>query len=92
VSIEYALIREINDQPWRADLLGAVLRRKLGQLVHVNLIPLNPTPGSQWDASPRPVQDEFVRRVRAAGVACTVRDTRGQEIAAACGQLAATER
>jgi 23S rRNA (adenine2503-C2)-methyltransferase len=56
----------------------------------VNLIPLNPTPGGKWDASPRPVQDEFVRRVRAAGVACTVRDTRGQEIAAACGQLAAT--
>ena len=92
VSIEYALIRDINDQPWRADLLGRLLRERLGQLVHVNLIPLNPTPGSQWDASPRPVQDEFVRRVRAAGVACTVRDTRGQEIAAACGQLAAAEK
>ncbi len=91
VSIEYALIRDINDQPWRADLLGDLLRRHLGQLVHVNLIPLNPTPGSQWDASPKPVQDEFVRRVRAKGVACTVRDTRGREIAAACGQLAASE-
>jgi len=91
VSIEYALIKEINDQPWRADMLGELLRRHLGQLVHVNLIPLNPTPGSKWDASPRPVQDEFVRRVRAQGVACTVRDTRGQEIAAACGQLAAAE-
>ncbi len=88
VSIEYALIRDINDQPWRADLLGSLLREHLGPLVHVNLIPLNPTPGSKWDASPRPVQDEFVRRVRAQGVACTVRDTRGQEIAAACGQLA----
>jgi 23S rRNA (adenine2503-C2)-methyltransferase len=92
VSIEYALIRDINDQPWRADMLGELLRRHLGQLVHVNLIPLNPTPGSMWDASPRPVQDEFVRRVRAQGVACTVRDTRGQEIAAACGQLAAAEQ
>jgi 23S rRNA (adenine2503-C2)-methyltransferase len=91
VSIEYALIRDVNDQPWRADLLGTVLRRRIGtKRVHVNLIPLNPTPGSEWDASPRPVQDEFVRRVQAAGVACTVRDTRGQEIAAACGQLAAT--
>ena len=90
VSIEYALIRDVNDQPWRADLLGQVLRRRIGtKRVHVNLIPLNPTPGSEWDASPRPVQDEFVRRVQAAGVACTVRDTRGQEIAAACGQLAA---
>jgi 23S rRNA (adenine2503-C2)-methyltransferase len=90
VSIEYALIRDVNDQPWRADLLGKVLRQQLGsKRVHVNLIPLNPTPGSEWDASPRRVQDEFVRRVQAAGVACTVRDTRGREIAAACGQLAA---
>ena len=92
VSIEYALIRDVNDQPWRADLLGKLLRRYLGQLVHVNVIPLNPTPGSQWDASPKPVEREFVRRVTEAGVACTVRDTRGQEIAAACGQLAAEER
>jgi 23S rRNA (adenine2503-C2)-methyltransferase len=91
VSIEYALIRDVNDQPWRADLLGQLLRRQVGtRRVHVNLIPLNPTPGSEWDASPRKVQDEFVRRVQAAGVACTVRDTRGREIAAACGQLAAT--
>jgi 23S rRNA (adenine2503-C2)-methyltransferase len=89
VSVEYALIRDVNDQPWRADLLGARLHRALGPLVHVNLIPLTPTPGSEWDASPKPVQREFVRRVRAAGVACTVRDTRGREIAAACGQLAA---
>jgi len=90
VSIEYALIRDVNDQPWRADLLGTVLRQQIGaKRVHVNLIPLNPTPGSEWDASPRKRQDEFVRRVEAAGIACTVRDTRGQEIAAACGQLAA---
>jgi 23S rRNA (adenine2503-C2)-methyltransferase len=92
VSIEYALIRDVNDQPWRADLLGKLLAQRIGKhRVHVNLIPLNPTPGSAWDASPRPVQDEFVRRVQAAGVACTVRDTRGREIAAACGQLAASQ-
>ncbi len=91
VSIEYALIRDINDQPWRADLLGKLLMKHLGQFAHVNLIPLNPTPGSQWDASPKPVEREFVRRVQAQGVTCTVRDTRGQEIAAACGQLAAEE-
>jgi len=89
VSIEYALIRDINDQGWRADLLGHILHRALGSLVHVNLIPLNPTPGSEWDASPKPVECEFVRRVLAQGVSCTVRDTRGREIAAACGQLAA---
>jgi 23S rRNA (adenine2503-C2)-methyltransferase len=89
VSIEYALIRDINDQPWRADLLGRLLRGHLAQLAHVNVIPLNPTSGSTWDASPKPVEREFVRRVNAAGVSCTVRETRGQEIAAACGQLAA---
>jgi len=64
VSIEYALIRDINDHPWRADLLGKLLRKYLGQLAHVNVIPLNPTPGSKWDASPKPVEREFVRRVR----------------------------
>jgi 23S rRNA (adenine2503-C2)-methyltransferase len=90
VSIEYALIRDVNDQPWRADLLGKRLHAALGPLVHVNLIPLNPTPGSEWDASPKAVEREFVRRVRANGVSCTVRDTRGREIAAACGQLAAS--
>jgi 23S rRNA (adenine2503-C2)-methyltransferase len=92
VSIEYALIRDVNDHAWRADLLGKLLRQHVGHSrVHVNLIPLNPTPGSKWDASPRRVQDEFVARVQAAGIACTVRDTRGREIAAACGQLAASE-
>jgi 23S rRNA (adenine2503-C2)-methyltransferase len=89
VSIEYALIRDVNDQPWRADLLGRKLHGALGPLVHVNVIPLNPTPGSKWDASPKPAEREFVKRVQARGVSCTVRDTRGREIAAACGQLAA---
>ncbi|MFC4336704.1 23S rRNA (adenine(2503)-C(2))-methyltransferase RlmN [Salininema proteolyticum] len=89
VSIEYAMIRDVNDQPWRADLLA---RKLAGKLAHVNLIPLNPTPGSKWDASPAPVQDEFVARLRAGGVPVTVRDTRGQEIDGACGQLAAAIR
>ncbi|WP_134323119.1 23S rRNA (adenine(2503)-C(2))-methyltransferase RlmN [Cumulibacter soli] len=92
VSIEYALIRDVNDQPWRADLLAKRLRQR-GDFpwVHVNLIPLNPTPGSEWDASPKPVEREFVRRLIAGGVTTTVRDTRGQEIDGACGQLAALE-
>ena len=89
LSIEYALIRDVNDQPARADLLA---KRLKGKLVHVNLIPLNPTPGSEWDASPKPVEREFVRRLRAAGVATTVRDTRGREIAGACGQLSAAQQ
>jgi 23S rRNA (adenine2503-C2)-methyltransferase len=88
VSVEYAMIKDVNDQPWRADLLGRLLA---GRLAHVNLIPLNPTPGSDWDASPKSVEREFVHRLRAAGVPTTVRDTRGREIEGACGQLAAAE-
>ena len=87
VSIEYALIRDINDQAWRADMLGSLLA---GHLAHVNLIPLNPTPGSVWTASRPAVQAEFVRRLESHGVPVTVRDTRGREIDGACGQLAAS--
>lgn len=88
-SVEYALIRDINDQPHRARELGRILA---GRLTHVNLIPLNPTPGSPWTAAEPAVQEEFVRLVREQGVAVTVRDTRGREIDGACGQLAATVR
>jgi len=87
ISIEYAMIKDINDQAWRADMLGRLLA---GHLVHVNLIPLNPTPGSKWTASRPEDEREFVRRLQAHGVAVTVRDTRGREIDGACGQLAAT--
>ena len=87
VSIEYALIRDVNDQPWRADALGALLA---GRLAHVNLIPLNPTPGSKWTASAPATMDEFVRRLASHAVPVTVRDTRGSEIDGACGQLAAS--
>jgi 23S rRNA (adenine2503-C2)-methyltransferase len=86
LSVEYALIRDVNDQPWRAARLAGLLA---GQLVHVNLIPLNPTPGSDWHASHKPAEREFVRCLRAAGISTTVRDTRGREIDGACGQLAA---
>lgn len=88
VSIEYALIRNINDQPERAHMLGKLLK---DQLVHVNLIPLNPTPGSKWTASRPEDEAAFVRILQEHGVAVTVRDTRGREIDGACGQLAALE-
>jgi 23S rRNA (adenine2503-C2)-methyltransferase len=90
VSIEYAMMRDVNDQAWRADLLADVLT-SYGDWgwVHVNLIPLNPTPGSKWTASRKADEREFVRRLEAKGVPTTVRDTRGQEIDGACGQLAA---
>ncbi|MGI8881803.1 MAG: 23S rRNA (adenine(2503)-C(2))-methyltransferase RlmN [Jatrophihabitans sp.] len=106
-SIEYAMIRDVNDQGWRADRLAklladrpsharsaSVVRDHAGSASvarpHVNLIPLNPTPGSEWDASPKAVEEEFVRRLESHGIAVTVRDTRGREIDGACGQLAAS--
>lgn len=91
VSIEYALIKDINDQAWRADLLARRLaERGDWGWVHVNLIPLNPTPGSKWTASRPEDEEAFVRHLRSHGVPVTVRDTRGREIDGACGQLAAT--
>jgi len=90
VSIEYALIKDMNDHGWRADLLGDKLNARGRGWVHVNPIPLNPTPGSIWTASEPAVQDEFVRRLEAKGIPTTLRDTRGKEIDGACGQLVAT--
>ncbi|GII99387.1 23S rRNA m(2)A-2503 methyltransferase [Sediminihabitans luteus] len=91
VSIEYALIKDMNDHGWRADLLGEKLNARGRGWVHVNPIPLNPTPGSIWTASDRDVEDEFVARLRAHGIPTTIRDTRGSDIDGACGQLAAEE-
>ena len=91
VSIEYAMMRDINDQAWRADLLGELLNQRGRGWVHCNPIPLNPVPGSKWTASDPLVEQEFVARLRAHGIPTTVRDTRGSEIDGACGQLAAEE-
>ncbi|MDR1710301.1 MAG: 23S rRNA (adenine(2503)-C(2))-methyltransferase RlmN [Propionibacteriaceae bacterium] len=86
VSVEYALIDSVNDQTWRAERLGRALGRRWA---HVNLIGLNPTPGVKWKASGR--QAEFVKCLAATGISVTIRDTRGQDIAGACGQLAAAD-
>ena len=91
ISIEYALICDINDQGWRADLLGKKLAQRGRGWVHVNPIPLNPTPGSKWTASRKGVEQNFVERLRAHGIPTTIRDTRGSDIDGACGQLAAKE-
>jgi 23S rRNA (adenine2503-C2)-methyltransferase len=89
LSIEWALIDGVNDRGRDAEELAA-FARPLG--AHVNLIPLNPTPGSKWTASDPEVADEFRHRLAARGVPVSVRDTRGREIDGACGQLAATTR
>jgi 23S rRNA (adenine2503-C2)-methyltransferase len=91
VSIEYALIRDINDHAHRADLMGQKLAARGAGWVHVNPIPLNPTPGSKWTASEPEVEREFVRQLREHGIPTTIRDTRGSDIDGACGQLAITE-
>jgi len=84
VSLEYVMIDGVNDSLALGERLGALAS---GWLSHVNLIPLNPTPGSRWSGTPRPRLDAFAGVVRAAGVPVTIRDTRGREIEAACGQL-----
>lgn len=91
VSIEYALIKDMNDHAWRAELLAKKLNDRGKGWVHVNPIPLNPTPGSIWTASTAEVTDEFVRRLEKFGIPTTLRDTRGKEIDGACGQLAAAD-
>lgn len=89
VSIEYALIRDINDHAWRAQLLADELSARGRGWAHVNPIPLNPTPGSVWTASAKEVEQAFVDTLRMSGIPTTLRDTRGSDIDGACGQLAA---
>ncbi len=84
VSLEYVMIDGVNDSLALAERLGSLAA---GWLSHVNLIPLNPTPGSRWSGTPRERLVAFAGVVRAAGVPVTIRDTRGREIEAACGQL-----
>ena len=85
LSFEWALIAGVNDRTDDADELAAIARPLHA---HVNLIPLNPTPGylavGSSAAAVRRFRDELDRR----GVNVTVRATRGRDIAAACGQLA----
>jgi len=91
VSIEYAMMRDINDQGFRADLLARELNARGRGWVHVNLIPLNPTPASKWTASRPRDEAEFISRLEARHIPVTLRDTRGQDVDGACGQLAAKQ-
>jgi 23S rRNA (adenine2503-C2)-methyltransferase len=89
VSIEYALIKDMNDHSWRAQMLADKLNQRGKGWVHVNPIPLNPTPGSVWTSSTKEQMNIFLDTLEAAGIPTTLRDTRGKEIDGACGQLAA---
>ena len=84
VSLEWVLIDGVNDGPAQAAGLAELAR---GWLCHVNLIPLNPTPGSPWSGTSPAGVRHFEAALAARGIAVTVRDTRGREIEAACGQL-----
>jgi 23S rRNA (adenine2503-C2)-methyltransferase len=91
VSIEYALIKDMNDHQWRAQLLADKLNERGRGWVHVNPIPLNPTPGSIWTASAPETTRVFLKTLEDSGITATLRDTRGKEIDGACGQLAAAD-
>lgn len=84
VSFEVALISGVNDAPEQARHLAGLLA---GVLCHVNLIPLNATPGSSLRPSPHERVDAFRQQLEAAGIPTTVRMRRGIDIEAGCGQL-----
>lgn len=88
ITFEWALIDGVNDTPRDAEEL-ALLARSMHPGAHINLIPLNPTPGWPTKGSPKRKVHEFRDMLERHGANATVRNNRGTEIAAACGQLAA---
>lgn len=87
-SYEYVMLAGVNDSPEQARRLASVIGR---QLSHVNLIPMNPVEGSPLHRPSRERTLGFQRALQAAGISTTIRDTRGLDIDAACGQLRARE-
>jgi len=85
VTFEYVMLDGINDSPAQARELARLLR---GRPAKVNLIPFNPFPGTRYNRSPLPVIQRFRDELIQRGVLATVRRTRGDDIDAACGQLA----
>jgi 23S rRNA (adenine2503-C2)-methyltransferase len=88
VSYEYVMIDGINDTPADATAVAALLR---GTGAHVNCIPMNPVAHTPWGPSRADRIEAFAGRLRAAGIGVTIRRNRGQEVGAACGQLAAEQ-
>jgi 23S rRNA (adenine2503-C2)-methyltransferase len=88
VSFEWAMIDGVNDRESDAAELAALCRR-LSPHAHVNLIPLNPTPGYPTTGTPLRRVEEFRDLLESHGANATVRRNRGTDIDAACGQLAA---
>jgi 23S rRNA (adenine2503-C2)-methyltransferase len=88
ISYEVTMIGGVNDTPLDAEAMVELLRT---DHAHVNLIPMNPVAHTPWQASSMDVIEAFAGVLRAAGIATTIRRNRGQEIGAACGQLAAEQ-
>ena len=90
ITFEYCMLDGVNDQPEHARELLELLRRhgERGVPCKINLIPFNPFPDSGLLCSPRPVVQQFARLLMDGGLVTTVRKTRGDDIDAACGQLA----
>jgi 23S rRNA (adenine2503-C2)-methyltransferase len=85
VTFEYVMLDEVNDSPAQARALARLLR---GHPAKVNLIPFNPFPGTRYRRSPAAVIQRFRDELLQRGVLATIRRTRGDDIDAACGQLA----
>ena len=81
---EYALIKGVNDTDEELSYLCDFCR---DTLCHVNLIQLNKVPGSHFEPSPHQRALDFERRLKSVGVEATIRNSRGADIDAACGQL-----
>jgi 23S rRNA (adenine2503-C2)-methyltransferase len=86
ITFEYVLIDGINDAPEQALELAELVREFQS---HVNLIPFNPIPGTDWKPTPPDRQRAFAAILETHGVPATIRSPRGRDIAAACGQLRA---
>lgn len=85
ITMEYTMLRGINDHLWQAELLAELLR---GLVSHVNLIPMNPWEGSHFESSSEEQIQAFYDVLEARGVDVSVRRSRGKDAGAACGQLA----
>jgi 23S rRNA (adenine2503-C2)-methyltransferase len=87
ITLEYCMLDGVNDSPQQAaELVQLVRRHRLS--CKFNLIPFNPFPASGLLRSPPERVQDFARVLQAAGLVTTVRKTRGDDIDAACGQLA----
>ncbi len=85
ITFEYVMLRDVNDTLRHANLLAALLK---GNAAKVNLIPFNPFPGTEFQRSSADTIQMFQSRLRQRGLVATTRKTRGDDINAACGQLA----